>query len=76
MGLHTQLSGAARVARRREKLRAKGLRPRQIWLPDLKRDDILAAIRDEARAIAALPCNAMDDAFIEAVRFTPTDDAE
>lgn len=34
MGKHEPLSGADRTAKWREKLRAKGLRPKVFWLPD------------------------------------------
>jgi len=44
-------SGAARVQRRRDKLRAAGLRPVQFWLPDTRVAGFAAAC---ARQVAAI----------------------
>ncbi len=49
------LTGAERVARRREALRARGLRPRTFWLPDTQ--------SPEFRERAALACAAIDRAW-------------
>jgi hypothetical protein len=40
------------VAKRRAALRAQGLRPKQIWIPDLRRADVRESIEREAQAIA------------------------
>ena len=53
MGVHENLTGAERVAKRRAALRAQGLRPKQIWLPDLRDPKVLAEIRADAAALAA-----------------------
>ena len=53
MGVHVNLTGAQRVAKRRAALRAQGLRPRQIWLPDLRDPKVRARIQADAAALAA-----------------------
>lgn len=53
MGVYENLTGAQRVAKRRAVLRANGLRPRQIWLPDLRDAKVRAEIRADAAALAA-----------------------
>lgn len=53
MGKHEKLTGAERVAKRRVELRAQGLRPKQIWLPDLRDPKVRAQIQADAAALAA-----------------------
>jgi hypothetical protein len=51
-----------RVATRRERLRAQGLRPVQHWVPDLRDPKVLAEIRREGAMMAQHPENdAIDD---------------
>jgi hypothetical protein len=45
------LSRAERVARRRAKLRAAGLRPVQLWLPDTRRAEFADECRRQSRRI-------------------------
>jgi len=47
------LTNAERVARRRDKMRAAGLRPVQIWVPDTRRTAFAAECRRQCAAIAA-----------------------
>ena len=42
-----------RVVSRRERLRAAGLRPIQIWVPDTRNPEIVEKIRAQAKALAA-----------------------
>jgi hypothetical protein len=66
-----------KVQEHRERLRAQGLRPLQIWVPDVR----ATAFRDQAHrqsAAVAASAHATDDqAFIDAVSppFDATDDA-
>lgn len=53
MGAHESITGGQRVAKRRAALRAQGLRPKQIWLPDLRDPKVLAEVRADAAALAA-----------------------
>jgi hypothetical protein len=56
-----------RMASRRERLRAQGLRPVQHWVPDLRDPRVLAAIRREVEQMAQHPENDAIDDWIEQV---------
>ena len=55
-----------RMASRRDRLRAQGLRPVQHWVPDLRNPKVLAEIRREAAAMAQHPEHDAIDAWNEA----------
>ena len=42
-----------RMARYRQRMRAAGLRPVQIWVPDTRSPDFVEICRRQARAVAA-----------------------
>ncbi|MGD1017152.1 MAG: antitoxin MazE family protein [Roseiarcus sp.] len=44
---------AKRMASYRQRMRASGLRPVQIWAPDTRSPDFVATCRQQARAVAA-----------------------
>ena len=48
------LSRAERVARRRAKLRAAGLRPVQLWLPDTRSPQFAEECRRQSRLIHSM----------------------
>lgn len=52
MGKHEPLTNAERTARRRAKLRAQGLRPKQFWLPDINDPKFIAEARRQSRLAA------------------------
>ena len=56
-----------RMAVRRERLRAQGLRPVQHWVPDLRDPKVLADMRRQAKLMARHPENEAIDAWNEAV---------
>jgi hypothetical protein len=56
-----------RMASRRERLRAQGLRPVQHWVPDLRDPKVLAEIRLEGAMMAKHPENDAIDDWIEQV---------
>jgi hypothetical protein len=56
-----------RMAARRERLRAQGLRPVQHWVPDLRDPKVRAKLRQDGKRLAQHPENAEIDALIEAV---------
>lgn len=59
MGVHENLTGAQRVAKRRETLRAQGLRPAQVWVDDIADPKV----RDELeREVAEI--NASEDEIV------------
>jgi hypothetical protein len=58
---------AARVRTHRARLRAQGLRPVQIWVPDVRSPQFAAAAHAQSAAIAASENDAEDQAFVDAV---------
>lgn len=61
-------SSASKVRQHREKLRAQGLRPIQMWVPDVNDPKIKEQIRREARLIAHSPHEKDDLAFVESLQ--------
>ena len=59
-----------RVGSHRERLRAQGLRPVQIWVPDVRSAEFVAEAHRQALAVAASDHAADDQAFIDAVSLT------
>lgn len=51
----------------RERLRAQGLRPLQIWVPDVRAPHFVTAAHDQSMAIAASEHETEDQAFVDAV---------
>jgi hypothetical protein len=58
---------AARVREHRARLRAQGLRPIQIWVPDVRSPEFTAQAHAQSLAVAASARAADDQAFIDAV---------
>ncbi len=58
-----------RVKAHRDRLRAQGLRPVQIWIPDLRNAAVREEIARQCRAIANDPNEPADQAFIDAISF-------
>lgn len=56
-----------RVRAHRERLRAQGLRPIQIWVPDVASPQFVSAARTQSMAVAASDHERDDQAFIDAV---------
>lgn len=56
-----------RVRTHRERLRAQGLRPVQIWVPDVRAPEFAAAAHEQSLAIAASEHEAEDQAFVDAI---------
>ncbi|RWM06297.1 MAG: DUF3018 family protein [Mesorhizobium sp.] len=66
-----------RVQKRRDALRAAGLRPVQIWVPDTRRPGFADECRRQSRAVAA--ADAADrnlDAFMDAALADLDDEAD
>ena len=51
----------------RERMRAKGLRPIQLWVPDNRTAEFARRAHEESRAIANSPQEADDQAFVDAI---------
>ena len=56
-----------RVREHRERLRAQGLRPVQIWVPDVHAPEFVAEAHRQSAAIAASEHEANDQEFVDAL---------
>jgi len=56
-----------KVQAHRDRLRAQGLRPIQIWVPDVRSPAFARAAREQCLAIAGSPQEADDIAFIDSL---------
>lgn len=56
-----------RVREHRRRLRAQGLRPVQIWVPDVRSPEFTREAHRQAAAVAASEHAADDQAFIDAL---------
>jgi hypothetical protein len=61
------MSTRDRVRTYRERLRSKGLRPLQIWVPDVRSPAFAAEAHRQSLAVAKSRMSAEDIAFVEAV---------
>jgi hypothetical protein len=60
-------SSRDKVRLHRERLRAQGLRPVQIWVPDVRARAFLSAARKQSKAVSASKLANTDQRFIDAV---------
>ena len=60
-------SSRVKVREHRERLREQGLRPIQIWVPDVRSPAFRSEAHRQSLAIATSPCAHDDQAFIDAV---------
>lgn len=60
-------SSRDKVRAHRARLRRQGLRPIQIWVPDVRSPAFAAQARRQSLAVAASRFDAEDQAFIDAV---------
>jgi hypothetical protein len=56
-----------KVRAHRERLRAQGLRPIQIWVPDVRSPRFREEAHRQSRAVALSPRETEDQAFIDSV---------
>lgn len=56
-----------RVRAHRARLRAEGLRPIQIWVPDVRAPEFAAEAHRQSALVAASPSAEADQAFIDAL---------
>ncbi|MFN7399132.1 MAG: antitoxin MazE family protein [Sandaracinobacter sp.] len=63
---HSEAS-RVKVQAHRDRLRAQGLRPIQIWVPDVRSAAFRAAAHHQSSAVAASAQAREDQAFIDAV---------
>lgn len=60
-----------RVRRHRARLRAQGLRPVQIWIPDVRAPGFAEEAHRQSRAVASSPTAADDQAFVDSISTWP-----
>jgi hypothetical protein len=60
-------SSAQKVQRHRAKLRAQGLKPIQIWMPDVNDPKFIAEAHRQSLAVAQSPHEKEDQAFIDSI---------
>ena len=60
-------SSRDKVRLHRERLRAQGLRPVQIWVPDVRARSFIAAAHKQSKAVATSRQEKVDQRFIDAV---------
>lgn len=65
-----------RVREHRRRLRAQGLRPIQIWVPDVRAPEFVAEAHRQSALIASSEHEADDQAFVDAISVEWDDDAE
>lgn len=60
-------SSRSKVRAHRERLRQRGLRPVQIWLPDVRSPEFQAEAHRQSLAVAESPHAREDQGFIDAI---------
>lgn len=60
-------SAAEKVRQHRDRLRRRGLRPIQIWVPDIRAPEFRTEARRQSLAVAASAQAAEDQAFVDSV---------
>lgn len=60
-------SSREKVQAHRQRLRKKGLRPVQIWVPDVRSRAFAAEAHRQSLAVARSPYGAEDQAFVDAI---------
>jgi hypothetical protein len=65
--LDSARSSRDKVRLHRERLRAQGLRPVQIWVPDVRARSFVRAARQQSKAVAAGTRAKSDQGFIDAI---------
>jgi hypothetical protein len=63
----TNPSSRDKVRTHRARLRAQGLRPVQVWVPDVRAKTFIAAARKQSRAVAKSDYERADQEFIDEV---------
>ena len=71
MSTASSSSSRDKVRNHRERLRAQGLRPVQLWVPDTRTEAFRAEARREAQAIGVSATEPLDQAFVDAVSEWP-----
>jgi hypothetical protein len=56
-----------RVSAHRARLRAQGLRPIQIWVPDVRSERFAEEAKRQSQLVASADAQSEDQAFVEAI---------
>lgn len=64
----------AKVKAHRAKLRAQGLRPIQIWVPDTRAPGFIEEVRRQCKILAESPQAADDQAFVDSISWINEND--
>jgi hypothetical protein len=67
----TDTDSRRRVRAHRERLRAQGLRPVQIWVPDVNAEGFAAEAHRQSRAVAVSEAADDDQAFVDSISEWP-----
>jgi hypothetical protein len=67
----TDTGSRRRVRAHRERLRAQGLRPVQIWVPDVNAEGFAAEAHRQSHAVAASDAVDDDQAFVDSISEWP-----
>ncbi len=67
MPRHRTASVVDRVREHRQRLRAQGLRPIQIWVPDVRSPEFASQAHQQSLAVATSQAAADDQAFVDAL---------
>jgi hypothetical protein len=62
-----------KVQAHRDRLRAQGLRPIQIWVPDIRSPLFKSEAHRQSLAVAASPQESEDQAFVDAISVWPNE---
>jgi antidote-toxin recognition MazE-like antitoxin len=68
-----RLSSSEKVRAHRKRLRARGLRPIQIWVRDTRTASFKAEAHRQSQAVARSPYARRDQDFIDAISMQPGD---
>jgi hypothetical protein len=63
----TKSASRDKVRAHRERLRRRGLRPIQIWVPDVRSRRFAREARRQSRLVAASPFETDEQAFVDAI---------
>jgi hypothetical protein len=69
----TDTGSRRRVRAHRQRLRVQGLRPIQIWVPDVTAEGFAAEAHRQSRAVSAGDVAGDDQAFVDSVSEWPTE---
>ena len=67
----SEASSKHRVKQHRDRLRAQGLRPLQIWVPDVRAPGFAEEAHRQSRAVASSRHASDDQAFVDSVSAWP-----